>query len=120
MVICGLVAAWTIKKVINDRGGLHNRVTRTIRLLPFSLGESTEFLKERGLNLDHRQLIQIYMTIGGVPLYLRENRTRPVCSAKRGTDLFHAKWAALGRGQQALQLPVFAIRPPRRDCRGLG
>ncbi len=73
VVICGSAAAWMIKKVIHDRGGLHNRVTRTIRLLPFSLGETAEFLaEERGVNLDNRQLIQIYMTMGGVPLYLRE------------------------------------------------
>ena len=29
LVICGSAASWMIEKVINDRGGLHNRVTKT-------------------------------------------------------------------------------------------
>jgi AAA+ ATPase superfamily predicted ATPase len=72
VVICGSSASWMIQKVLNDRGGLHNRVTRRIRLLPFSVGETAEFLHHRGVRLDHYQVMEIYMAMGGVPHYLKE------------------------------------------------
>lgn len=37
LVICGSAASWIIKKVINNRGGLHNRITTHLKLLPFTL-----------------------------------------------------------------------------------
>ena len=72
VVICGSAAAWMIQKVINNKGGLHNRVTRRLRLLPFTLGETEAFLKARKLNLDRYQVLQIYMVMGGIPQYLKE------------------------------------------------
>jgi len=72
VVICGSAAAWMIQKVINNRGGLHNRVTRRIRLLPFTVGETAVYLKERKINLDKYQVLQIYMVMGGIPQYLKE------------------------------------------------
>jgi len=74
VVICGSAAAWMIQKVINNRGGLHNRVTRRIRLLPFTIGETATFLKERAINLDPYQVLQLYMVMGGIPHYLKEVR----------------------------------------------
>lgn len=72
VVICGSAASWMIKKVINNRGGLHNRVTRRIRLLPFTVGETSEYLKTRKVKLDKYQVLQIYMAMGGIPQYLKE------------------------------------------------
>jgi len=72
VVICGSAASWMIQKVINNRGGLHNRVTRKIRLLPFTLGETESFLKARKVNLDTYQVLQLYMAMGGIPQYLKE------------------------------------------------
>jgi len=72
VVICGSAASWMIENIINSRGGLHNRVTRTIRLLPFTLAETEEYLKSRGVKLDHYQLLQLYMAMGGVPQYLKQ------------------------------------------------
>nr|WP_290931797.1 hypothetical protein [Haliscomenobacter sp.] len=43
VVICGSAASWMIGKVINDRGGLHNRVTKLIYLYPFTLAETETF-----------------------------------------------------------------------------
>ena len=74
VVICGSAAAWMIQKVINNRGGLHNRVTRRIRLLPFTLGETATFLRKRKVNLDQYQVLQLYMAMGGIPQYLKEVR----------------------------------------------
>lgn len=72
VVLCGSAAAWMIQKVINNRGGLHNRVTRKIRLLPFTLHEVELFVKERKINLDQYQLLQLYMAMGGIPQYLKQ------------------------------------------------
>jgi AAA+ ATPase superfamily predicted ATPase len=72
VVICGSAASWMIKKVINNRGGLHNRVTRRIRLLPFTVAETSEYLKARKVKLDKYQILQIYMAMGGIPQYLKE------------------------------------------------
>lgn len=72
VVICGSAAAWMIKNVVRNRGGLHNRVSRRIRLLPFNLFETEAFLKSRKVNLDRFQLVQLYMALGGIPQYLKE------------------------------------------------
>jgi AAA+ ATPase superfamily predicted ATPase len=40
VVICGSAASWMIENVINDTGGLYNRVTRRIFLEPFTLTET--------------------------------------------------------------------------------
>jgi len=71
VVICGSAASWMIDQVINSRGGLHNRVTQTIRLLPFNLAETKTFLRRMGSGLDHYQVAQLYMAMGGVPFYLQ-------------------------------------------------
>jgi predicted AAA+ superfamily ATPase len=71
VIICGSAASWMIDNIINNRGGLHNRVTQTIRLLPFNLAEMEEYLKSRGSGLDRYQLLQLYMAMGGIPHYLK-------------------------------------------------
>ena len=58
--------------LIGDRGGLYGRVSRAIYLAPFTLAESEEFLKEvKGMAVSHRQTMEIYMTMGGIPYYLQ-------------------------------------------------
>lgn len=70
-VVCGSAASWMIKNVIYGKGGLHNRVTKKIRLLPFTLSEVEEFLKSRDIDLDRKQIIELYMVFGGVAQYLK-------------------------------------------------
>ena len=70
IVICGSASSWIIQKVINDKGGLHNRVTQYIHLKPFTLGETKIFLEARNINFDYYQTVQLYMALGGIPLYL--------------------------------------------------
>jgi len=72
MTICGSAASWMIQKVVNNKGGLHNRITKKIRLLPFTLAETGEYLKHKNVNLDNYQIMQLYMAIGGIPQYLKE------------------------------------------------
>ncbi len=72
VVICGSAASWMIQKIVNDRGGLHNRITKRIFLYPFTLNETEQFLNSRNIFYSHYQLVQVYMAIGGIPHYLKE------------------------------------------------
>ncbi len=72
VILCGSAASWMIKHVVHNKGGLHNRITHKIALQPFSLYETALFLKSRNINLNHYQIIQLYMIMGGVPLYLEQ------------------------------------------------
>lgn len=69
LIICGSATSWIIENIINNKGGLHNRVTRTIHLKPFSLYETETFLKENHIHLNRRQILDLYTVLGGVPLY---------------------------------------------------
>jgi AAA+ ATPase superfamily predicted ATPase len=71
LVVCGSSASWLIKKIINNKGGLHNRVTQLINLMPFSLAETNDFLKSRNINLNQNHVLSLYMGLGGIPYYLK-------------------------------------------------
>ena len=72
IVICGSAASYMLQKIIRNKGGLHNRITRQIRLLPFNLHEADLFLKSRGIRYTQYDVAQIYMAMGGVPHYLEK------------------------------------------------
>ena len=72
VVICGSSASWMIQKVVNNKGGLYNRITKRIHLRPFSLNETEQFLQKRGINLNRYQITELYMMMGGIPHYLKE------------------------------------------------
>lgn len=105
VVICGSAAAWMIKHVVNAKGGLHNRITRKIRLIPFTLAETEEYLKANKVKLPRYHIAQLYMCTGGVPHYL--NGVKPgqsviqaiekMCFTKDGllTNEFENLYAAL-------------------------
>ncbi len=70
LIVCGSSASWIIHKIIKNKGGLHNRITRKIYLEPFSLSETKLFLDKQGINLKNQQILMIYMVTGGIPYYL--------------------------------------------------
>lgn len=70
VVICGSSASYMVKNIIHNKGGLHNRITCKIKLEPFNLYETELFLKHKNIHLEHYDLLQLYMAIGGVPHYL--------------------------------------------------
>ena len=70
LIICGSATSWIIDNVINDRGGLHNRVTRQIKLEPFSLGECEAYYRNNGIELNKNQITELYMVMGGIPYYM--------------------------------------------------
>ena len=72
VAICGSAASWMIKQVINNKGGLHNRVTKQIYLQPFTCSETKGYLLQRKLKFTDEQITEIYMTLGGIPFYLKQ------------------------------------------------
>ena len=74
VVICGSAASWMLQKIVRQRGGLHNRVTRRIRVEPFTLAESEALLRSRRVELGRYQMIELYMALGGIPHYLVQVR----------------------------------------------
>lgn len=79
LIICGSAASWIVQKIVQNKGGLHNRLTEKIRLEPFSLSETKLFLQSNGVTLNDKQILQIYMLTGGIPYYL--TKVRPGISA---------------------------------------
>ncbi|RLE00454.1 MAG: ATP-binding protein, partial [Bacteroidetes bacterium] len=95
LIVCGSAASWMIQHIMDSRGGLHNRLTGQIRLLPFNLSETKDYLYKKNVrNLDHYQILQLYMAIGGVPYYL--SFVQPGLSAAQIIDeMFFSKGAQL-------------------------
>lgn len=70
VIICGSAASWMINKVVKDKGGLHNRITRRLELQPFTLRETRNFLEAKGFAISDYDVAELYMAIGGIPYYL--------------------------------------------------
>lgn len=70
VVICGSAASYMLKKIIKNRGGLHNRITKKIKLAPFQLKEVQAFFEYKGVNLPEIEILKIYMALGGIAEYL--------------------------------------------------
>ena len=84
VVICGSAASWMIRRVVRNKGGLYNRITRRIHLRAFDLAETATYLAHRNVRMDHYQIIQLYMTLGGIPHYLKE--VKPGWSATQNIE----------------------------------
>ncbi|MGN1266212.1 MAG: ATP-binding protein, partial [Muribaculaceae bacterium] len=70
LIVCGSATTWMTNKLLGDKGGLHNRVTRPIRLAPFTLKETEEYLRSNGIDWERRDILEAYMILGGTPYYL--------------------------------------------------
>lgn len=72
LVVCGSAASWMINKLINNKGGFHNRITKRMKIVPFTLNECERFLETKNALLDRYQIVQLYMVLGGIPFYWDE------------------------------------------------
>ena len=72
LVVCGSAASWMRRRIVNAKGGLHNRLTRTIPLQPFTLAETQDFFDSSGQELSLQSLVELFMVFGGVPHYLEQ------------------------------------------------
>ena len=105
LIICGSAASWIIENVLQDTGGLHNRVTLRLPIAPFLLLETKEYLQYKNIRYDNEQILTLYMCLGGVPFYLNFiekglsaiQNVNNICFNKKGTlyDEFDLLFASL-------------------------
>lgn len=69
LIVCGSATSWIVDKIIHNHGGLHNRLNKKINLRQFTLHECELYAKSRKLGMQHRQLLECYMVMGGIPFY---------------------------------------------------
>ncbi len=72
LIVCGSASSWMVKNLLNNKGGLHNRTTQKINVKPFTLAETKLFIDEQNIGWDYYQIIQYYMSVGGIPTYWNE------------------------------------------------
>jgi uncharacterized protein len=94
VVICGSSASWMITNIINHKGGLHNRVTQRINLQPFTLQETEKYFVSKSMSMPRQNVVQLYMTTGGIPYYLKEIQ-RGETAVQSINNIFFGKAAPL-------------------------
>lgn len=70
LIVCSSATSWMVRNVIDNHGGLHDRITHEIHLHPFTLTETEEFFKLNGFSWNRLSIMQTYMAIGGIPYYM--------------------------------------------------
>lgn len=106
LVVCGSAASWMLNHIINNKGGLHNRITGRIKLSPFTLKETELFLESRDAIYNRYQTLQLYMALGGIPYYL--DLIDPGKSASQNINaLFFSANAPLKQEYQNLYASLF-------------
>lgn len=85
LIASGSATSWMADNLIENQGGLHNRITRRIYIKPFTLGETEEYLKSQNFRWARYDILQCYMLTGGVPYYL--SLLNPKLSFAQNTDI---------------------------------
>lgn len=70
VIVCGSATSWITDHLINNHGGLYNRITYEIKLFPFTLCETEEYLRYLNVKYSRYDIVQAYMVTGGIPYYL--------------------------------------------------
>jgi hypothetical protein len=70
LIACGSASSWITNKIINNHGGLHNRVTQQLYLQPFTLVECEEYFTSQNIEMSRYEMLESYMIHGGIPYYL--------------------------------------------------
>ena len=70
VIVCGSATSWIENELINNTRGLYGRVTYEIKLNPFTLKETKDFLESKNINFSLYDITQAYMIFGGIPYYL--------------------------------------------------
>ena len=70
LIVCGSATSWMLDNLINNKGGLYDRLTWQIKLSPFTLAECKTFFKRKGIAMSDYDIVEAYMIFGGIPYYL--------------------------------------------------
>lgn len=60
LVACGSATTWIVDRLLSNKGGLYNRVTQEMHLVPFTLKECEEYYREHGVVMDRYDQVQCY------------------------------------------------------------
>ncbi len=114
LLVCGSATTWMVKNLIDNHGGLHNRITHEMHLSPFTLHEAELLLRKNGCQWDRLSILQAYMMLGGVPYYL--NLIRKGESVSQMADrLFFAENGEMQREYERLFASLFRNSAPYLD-----
>ena len=70
LIVCGSATTWIVDNIIDNHGGLHNRITHEMHIHPFTLHDTEEYLTTYGFKWNRLAMAQTYMVLGGIPYYL--------------------------------------------------
>lgn len=111
LIVCGSATSWIQDNLINSYGGLYDRVNAEIQLSPFSLQETEQLLRSQDVMLTRYDILQLYMALGGIPMYL--NYVEPGLSLAQNIDLlFFNKKAKLKDEFERLFNSIFRSPEP--------
>lgn len=74
IVLCGSAASYMVQNVLSKRSSLHDRLTYILQIKPFTLCETKKYLECKNIKCTLYHILQLYMTIGGIPQYLSKVR----------------------------------------------
>ena len=69
-IVCGSATSWLVDNIEHNKGGLFNRQSCKIYLIPFTLHEAEEYLINKGFVWSRYDITECYMIMGGIPYYL--------------------------------------------------
>ena len=69
LIASGSATSWMVNNLVDNQGGLHNRITSSIYLESFTLRECEQYLRCHNCTWDQYTIVQSYMYLGGVPFY---------------------------------------------------
>ncbi len=72
LIVCGSATSWMVHNLINNKGGLYNRLTYNIKLEPFTLLECERYFKSKNMAMSRYDIVETYMAVGGIPMYLSQ------------------------------------------------
>lgn len=94
LIVCGSATSWIKDNLINNKGGLYDRITKEIKIKPFTLNECEQFFKSKGIAISRYDIVNVYMLFGGIPMYL--NAFEKGLSVPQNIDrIFFSKNASL-------------------------
>ena len=111
LIVCGSATSWMVRNIIDNHGGLHDRVTHEMALRPFTLRETESYFQAGGFPWSRLGVLHTYMAVGGIPYYL--SLFRPEESPAQGIDrLFFSESAELQKEYRRLFASLFRNPEP--------
>ena len=106
LIVCGSATSWISKKLLKNKGGLRGRLTLRIKLVPFTLRECELFAKGSNLALGRKDILELYMILGGIPYYWSFLK-KGLSAAQNVDQLFFTETAQLRDEFEALYATLF-------------